>query len=171
LWLFDTFLRCVNTCNNVYYIYKTEWILEGSSNCCLNFVLQYNSKYLIGILPMAFWLPYSWYFDHPFAWYIEPTTHGILTPLPMVSWSLYIFDFDSLPMVYRPPTHRISTLYPWYFESSIHGILTPLPMEYRPPTHGIRTPLPMVFWPRILTPIPRFALRDKVTLRLLKLPF
>jgi len=24
LRLFDTFLRCVNTCNNVYYMYKTE---------------------------------------------------------------------------------------------------------------------------------------------------
>ena len=58
-------------------------------------------------------------------------------------------------MVYRPPTHGISTpptygiltplpmayrpLYPWYFDPPIHVILTPLPMVYRP--------LPMVFWP------------------------
>jgi hypothetical protein len=50
LRLFDTFLRCVNTCNNVYYIYKTEWILEGRSNCCLNFALQCNCKYWIGTI-------------------------------------------------------------------------------------------------------------------------
>ena len=35
-------------------------------------------------LPMVFWPPYPWY--------IDPPTHGILNPLPMV---------------YRPPLHMI----------------------------------------------------------------
>jgi hypothetical protein len=41
----------------------------------------------------------------PYPWYIDPPSHGILTPLPMV----------------------------WYIDPLTHGILTPLPMEYRPP--------------------------------------
>ena len=48
--------------------------------------------------------------------YIEPPTHGILTPLHMV---------------YRPP-------YPWYIDPPTHGISNP-------PNHGISTPLPMVY--------------------------
>ena len=60
----------------------------------------------------------------PYAWYVDPPTHGILTPLPMVYQ-------PPLSMIYRPP-------YPWYIDPPIHGILTPLPMEYRPPpTYGI----------------------------------
>jgi hypothetical protein len=104
LRLFDTFLRCVNTCNNVYYMYKTEWILEGSSNCCLNFALYYNSNYWIGILPMVFWPPLS--------------MHGISTPLPMVFWLTCRWYID-------PPTHGILTPYPWYFDPPTHGISTP----------------------------------------------
>ena len=58
-------------------------------------------------------------------------------------------------MVYRTPTHGISTPYPWYIDLPSHGILTPLypryidplSMVYRPPTHGISTPLPKVFYP------------------------
>ena len=43
----------------------------------------------------------------PYRWYIDPSTHGILTPLPMV---------------YRPP-------YPWYFDPPTHDILTSLPIS------------------------------------------
>ena len=42
----------------------------------------------------------------------RPTTHGILTPLPMVFWS---------------PTHGTSTPYPWYFD--------PLSMVFWPPAY------------------------------------
>ena len=51
----------------------------------------------------------------PYPWYIDPPTHGILTPLPMV---------------YRPPN-------PWYFDPLAHGILTPLPMVYQTLSYGI----------------------------------
>jgi hypothetical protein len=115
LRLFDTSFLCVNTCNNVYYMYNTEWILEGSSNCCLNFALHYNSNYWIGILPMVFWPPYPWYFDHPYPWYIDLTNYGILTPLSMVFW----------------------TPYPWYIKPHTYGLSTPLPMVFWPPTHGL----------------------------------
>jgi hypothetical protein len=54
----------------------------------------------------------------PDIWYIDPPTHGILTPLTMVC---------------RPP-------YPWYNDPPNHGISTHLPMVYRPP-------LTMVYWP------------------------
>jgi hypothetical protein len=57
----------------------------------------------------------------PYPWYIDPHTHGILTPLSMVFW---------------PP-------YPWYFDPPIHDILNPLPMYIEP--------LPMVFWPPCLS--------------------
>jgi hypothetical protein len=100
---------------NVYYMYKTEWILEGSYNCCLNFALHYNSNYGIGILPMVFWPPYPWYCD--------PPNHGISTPVPMVFWPPYQWDIE-------PPTHGISTpppmVYPWYFDPPTHDILTSL---------------------------------------------
>ena len=86
-------------------------------------------------LSMVFWPPYPWYFVPlhmvcrspyygmltPYIWYIVPPTHciwppthGILTPLPMVYWTPYLWYFDPLSMV--PP---------------IHGILTPLPMVFR----------------------------------------
>ena len=50
----------------------------------------------------------------------RPTTHGILTPLPMVFWS---------------PTHGTSTPYPWYFYPSTNGISNPLPMVFWPPAY------------------------------------
>ena len=116
-------------------MYKTEWILEGSSNCCLNFALHYNSKYWIGILHKVFWppihailVPLPMVFD-PTPWYIDIHTLGISTTLHIVFW-------PPLPMEYR-------LSYPWYFDPADHGIL--------PPIHGILTPLPKVFW---LTPYP-----------------
>jgi hypothetical protein len=79
-------------------MYKTEWIWEGSSNCCLNFALHYNSNYWIGILPMVFCThPLSMVFWPPYPWYIDPPTHGILTPYP---WNI------------DPPTHDILTSLP-----------------------------------------------------------
>jgi hypothetical protein len=63
------------------------------------------------------------YIGYHVQWNIEPPTHGILTPLPMV---------------YRPP-------YPWYIEPLTHGISTPLSMVFCPPTHRISTPLHMIF--------------------------
>ena len=61
-------------------------------------------------------------------------------------------------MVYRPPTHGISTPLTMVYRPPTHGILTPLTMVYRPPypwyidppypwyidppTHGILTPCP-----------------------------
>ena len=110
LRLFDTSLRCVNTCNNVYCIYKTEWILEGSSNWCLNFALHYNSKYWI--VPTVFWSTYPWYIKPMEFW---PPTHSILNPLPMVFWTPY-------PWYMKPPTHGILTPYPWYIEPFIHDV-------------------------------------------------
>ena len=55
----------------------------------------------------------------PYPWYIDPPTHGILTPLPLV---------------YRPP-------YPWYIDPPTHGISTPYPWYIDPPTYGISNPL------------------------------
>jgi hypothetical protein len=46
---------------------------------------------------MVFWPPYPWY--------IDPLTHGILTPLSMVFWSPYPWNID-------PPTHDILTSLP-----------------------------------------------------------
>jgi hypothetical protein len=128
-------------------MYKTEWILEGGSNCCLNFALNYNSNNWIGILPMVFWPSYPWYFDplpmvyrNPYPWYIpwyiDPPTHGISTPLPMVFWPLYPWYID-------PPTHGILTPLPMMYRPPIHGILTPLPIDIRPPTHDILASLPI----------------------------
>ena len=105
-------------------MYKTEWTLEGGSNCRLNFALHYNSKCWIGILPMVFWPPYSWY--------IDPPTNGISTSLAMVFWPPYPWYIDP---------------YSWYNDPLTHGILTILPMEYRPPFHGILTSLSMVYRP------------------------
>ena len=76
---------------------------------------------------------FFWNILTPYRWYIDPHTHGISTPLPMVFW---------------PP-------YPWYIDPPTHGILNPLLMVYRPPypwyfdpsTHRILTPLHMIFWP------------------------
>jgi hypothetical protein len=93
--------------------------IEGSYNCCLNFAWHYNSKYWIRILPLVFWPPYPWYFDHPYPWYIDPP-----------------------PMVFWPPTHGILTLYLWYIEPFTHGIPTPISMVFWPPTHGISTHYP-----------------------------
>ena len=49
-----------------------------------------------------------------YPWFIDPPTHGISTPLPMV--------FLPLSMVYRPLTYGVSTPYPWHTD--------PLPMVY-----------------------------------------
>ena len=46
----------------------------------------------------------------------RPSTHGILTPLPMVYR-------PPLPMVYRPP-------YPWYIDPPTYGISNPLLWYY-----------------------------------------
>jgi hypothetical protein len=67
----------------------------------------------------------------PYPWYIEPSIHGILTPLPMVYQTPYPWYFD-------PPTHGILTPlsmvywtpYPWYFDNPTHGILTTLPISW-----------------------------------------
>ena len=133
LRLFDTFFWwCVNTCNNVNYMYKTECILVGSHNCSLNCVWHYNSKYWIGILPLVLWSPYPWYYDPlpmvyrtPYPWYIQLPTHGMLTPFPLY--------FDTLSMT-------IWTPYPWYFELPTHRMLTPYPWHMNP--------LSMIFWTR-----------------------
>jgi hypothetical protein len=53
----------------------------------------------------------------PYPWYIDPHTHGILTPLSMVFW---------------PP-------YQWYIEPPTHGILTPLPI-YWLEMRGVKIP-------------------------------
>ena len=76
---------------------------------------------------MVYWPPYPWY--------IDPPTHGILTPLTMV---------------YRPPIHSILAPLPMVYRPPTHGILTPLTKVYRPPTHGILTPLPMEYRPPYL---------------------
>ena len=88
----------------------------------------------------------------PYPWYIEPPTHGILTPLPMVYQTSYPWYSDPPThgtFVYRTPYLGILTPYPRNIKPPIHGILTPLPMVYRtpypwyfdPPTHGITNPL------------------------------
>jgi hypothetical protein len=50
----------------------------------------------------------------PYRWYIDPPTHGISTPLPMVFWPPYPWYIDPLPMVFWTP-------YPWYIDPHIHG--------------------------------------------------
>ena len=146
------FLRCVNTCNNVYYMYKTEWILVGSHSCSLNWVWHYYSKYWIGILPLVLWSPYPWYYDplthgisNPlsmvfsttYPWYVEPLSmvfwhpfHDNLNPLSMIFWTLYSWYFD-------PPTHSISIPYPWFIEPTTYGILTLYPWYCYLSIHGI----------------------------------
>jgi hypothetical protein len=60
-----------------------------------NFLKLLNFKFFLenfDALPMVYRPPYPWY--------IDPLTHGLSTPLPMVFW-------PPLSMVYRPP-------YPWY---------------------------------------------------------
>jgi hypothetical protein len=58
---------------------------------------------------------------------LDPPTHGISNPLPMVFW---------LP-------------YTWYFEPPTHGILTPLPMVYRTLSYE-----PLSFGRNVYTHIP-----------------
>ena len=109
-----TFYSRVNTCNNVSYMHKTEWILEGSSNWCFNFALHYNSKHCIGILPMVCCAPYHWYIEHPkhgmsksLLCYYEAPTHDISNHLPMAYWTPY-------PWYIKPPTNGIFTSpFPW----------------------------------------------------------
>ena len=132
-------LRCVNTCNNVFYMYKTEWILVGSHSCSLNCVWHYYSKYWIGILPLVLWSPYRGIMT-PYPWYIEPPIHGIFNYLPMVCWPPFPWYFDTISMT-------IWTPYPWYVELSTHGILTHQPITYRSHIHGLLNPLPMVVLP------------------------
>ena len=45
-------------------------------------------------------------------------------------------------MVYRPPTHGMSTSYQWYIDLPSPWYIDPLPMVYRLPTNGISTPYP-----------------------------
>jgi hypothetical protein len=60
-------------------------------------------------LPMVFWPPYPWY--------IDPPTHGILTPLTMVYWPPYPWYIDlPNPWYINPPTHGISSPLLWYYE-------------------------------------------------------
>ena len=85
-----------------------------------------------------------------YPWYIDPLTHGISTPLPMVFWPPIHGILTPLPMVHQSPyPWYFDPPYLWYIESPIHGILTPIPMVfwslsmvYWPPTHGILTPYP-----------------------------
>ena len=70
-----------------------------------------------------------------YPWYIDPPTHGISTPLPMV--------FLLLSMIYRPPTYGVSTPYPWYIDPLPMLCRSLYPWYINPPTHGILTPLPM----------------------------
>ena len=70
-------------------------------------------------LPIVYIEPSTHGILTPYPWYIDPTTHGISTP-PTHD------ILTSLTMVYRPP-------YPWYIDLPTHGISTPLPMVYRPP--------------------------------------
>ena len=58
---------------------------------------------------------------------VNPPTHGISTPLPMVYWPPYLWYFD-------PPTHGISTPQPMVF-------WPPCPWNIDPPTYGISNPL------------------------------
>ena len=95
--------------------------IEGSSNCCLNFAWHYNSKYWIRILPLVFWPPYLWYFDHPYPWYIEP--------LPMVFWPPIYGILNPLLVVFQPP-------YPWYIDPPTHGISNPLLWYCEPLSFG-----------------------------------
>ena len=55
-----------------------------------------------------FWLPTDG-ISTLYPWNIDPPTHGILNPLPMVYRLSYAWYFD-------PPSHRISTPYTWYFD-------------------------------------------------------
>ena len=43
-------------------------------------------------------------------------------------------------MVYRTPTHGMSTSYQWYIDLHSPWYIDPLPMVYRLPTNGISTP-------------------------------
>jgi len=71
----------------------------------------------------------------PNPWYIQPSNHGILNPLPMVCPTPYPWHFEHpthgitnpLFMVYRTPS-------PWYIEPLIKGILTPNPDMSNPLT-------------------------------------
>ena len=45
-------------------------------------------------------------------------------------------------MIYRPPTHGMSTSYKWYIDLPSPWYIDPLPMVYRLPTNGISTPYP-----------------------------
>jgi hypothetical protein len=61
----------------------------------------------------------------PYPDYIELLIHGILNPLPMVFWPLYIWYIGPstngiltpLHMVFYPLPMVYQTLYPWYFDS------------------------------------------------------
>ena len=135
-------------------MYKIEWTLEGSSNCCLNFALHYNSNYWIGILPIVFWLPPIHVIFTPLSMVFWPSSHGISTPytwyfdpLPMVYRPSYPWYFDPLPLEYWSPTDGILSPLPMIYRPPIHGILTPYWWHIDPPTHGILTHLSMVYWP------------------------
>ena len=90
LRLFDTFLRCVNTCNNVYYMYKTElplfWPPTDGISTPLPMVFWPPIHGISTPLPMVYWPPYPWY--------IDPPIHGILTPLPIEYQPPYTWYFD-----------------------------------------------------------------------------
>ena len=92
-------------------------------------------------------------FRTPYPWYIEHTSHGVLTVIHGIS--------NQLPKVYRtpypwhikPPTHRISNPLPGYNEPVTHGISNHLfmvcwplyPSHIKPPAHGMLIPWPMVY--------------------------
>jgi hypothetical protein len=89
---------------------------------------------ILTLLPMVYWPLYPWYINPPthgiltpYPWYFDPPTHGISTPLSMVFWPAYPCYIDTqAQLVYWSPS-------PWYIDPPIHGILTPLPMEYWSP--------------------------------------
>jgi hypothetical protein len=95
---------------------------------------------------MVYWTPIHSILS-PYRSDIEPTTDGILNPLPMAYLSPTHGIFTPLSVVLWTPTHDILTPYPWYIEPPIHDILTPYPWYVYPSIQGILIPLPMVFWP------------------------
>jgi hypothetical protein len=63
---------------------------------------------------------------------LNPLTHGIVTPLPMVYWTSYSWYIET-------PTNDILTLYQWYLEPPSMVFWPPYQWYIEPPTHGMLT--------------------------------
>jgi hypothetical protein len=61
---------------------------------------------------------------------LNPLTHGIVTPLPMVYWTSYSWYIET-------PTNDILTLYQWYLEPPSMVFWPPYQWYIEPPTHGM----------------------------------